>query len=377
MIKQLQVLYDNRMVGTLALTVNRRVAFQYCDEWLNNGFSISPFSLPLRKQVFVPDKMYFGGLFGVFADSLPDAWGSVLMERVWVKQGYKKEDLNILERLALIGDSGMGALCYHPVRDYQNEVEVQNLDHIAEECMHILNAEETEDLDLLYALGGSSGGARPKVMTVIDGVDMIVKFPAGVDPINIGRMEYEYSLCAKSCGIDMTQTALLTSQKCDGYFGIKRFDRDKDREIRYHVLTAAALLEADYKQPALDYHSLMKLTKILTRDNKEDLENMFLRMCFNVLAHNRDDHAKNFSYIYVPEHNIWRLAPAYDLTYSNTFYGEHTTSVNGNGRNPGWNDLLEVGEKAGMTRQRCRELYEVCKKQVNAMLKEYLTFEFK
>ena len=84
------------------------------------------------------------------------------------------------------------------------------------------------------------------------------------------------------------------------------------------MLTAAALLELDFEQPSLDYHSLMKLTKILTRDNTEDIENMFRRMCFNVFAHNRDDHSKNFSYIYRDEEKRWILSPAYDLTYSNS-----------------------------------------------------------
>lgn len=101
-----------------------------------------------------------------------------------------------------------------------------------------------------------------------------------------------------------------------------------------HMLTAAALLELDFEQPSLDYHSLMKLTKILTRDNKEDVENMFRRMCFNVFAHNRDDHSKNFTYLYDEINDQWRLSPAYDLTYSNTYYGEHTTTVDGNGLKP-------------------------------------------
>jgi serine/threonine-protein kinase HipA len=86
------------------------------------------------------------------------------------------------------------------------------------------------------------------------------------------------------------------------------------------MLTAAALLELDFEQPSLDYHSLMKLTKILTRDNTEDIENMFRRMCFNVFAHNRDDHSKNFTYLYDEEKDSWRLSPAYDLTYSSTAY---------------------------------------------------------
>lgn len=76
--KHLQVCYKDRLVGTLALTTDRKAAFAYDADWLENGFSISPFSIPLKAQVFVPEKDYFGGLFGVFADSLPDAWGNTL-----------------------------------------------------------------------------------------------------------------------------------------------------------------------------------------------------------------------------------------------------------------------------------------------------------
>jgi serine/threonine-protein kinase HipA len=114
---------------------------------------------------------------------------------------------------------------------------------------------------------------------------------------------------------------------------------------KIHMLTAAALLEFDFEQPSLDYHSLMKLTKILTRDNKNDVENMFRRMCFNVFAHNRDDHSKNFTYLYNETEDVWRLSPAYDLTYSTTYYGEHTTTVDGNGRNPGKKELSVTGLK--------------------------------
>lgn len=46
------------------------------------------------------------------------------------------------------------------------------------------------------------------------------------------------------------------------------------------MLTAAALLELDFEQPSLDYHELMKNTKIITEDDRHDVENMFRRMCF-------------------------------------------------------------------------------------------------
>lgn len=138
------------------------------------------------------------------------------------------------------------------------------------------------------------------------------------------------------------------------------------------MLTAAALLELDFEQPSLDYHSLMKLTKILTRDNTEDIENMFRRMCFNVFAHNRDDHSKNFTYLYDEEKDSWQLSPAYDLTYSSTYYGEHTTTVDGNGRNPGRKEILTVGITAGMKKEVCVDIMDQIEKCVRDMLGEYL-----
>ena len=172
----------------------------------------------------------------------------------------------------------------------------------------------------------------------------------------------------------MSETKLFPSKTCEGYFGTKRFDRisDSQGEKRIHMLTAAALLELDFEQPSLDYHGLMKLTKILTGDNEEDMENMFRRMCFNVFAHNRDDHSKNFTYLYDETNDNWRLSPAYDLTYSNTYYGEHTTAVDGNGRNPGRKELLAVGMTAGIEKEKCVRMIDIIEANVNEMLAEYL-----
>lgn len=141
------------------------------------------------------------------------------------------------------------------------------------------------------------------------------------------------------------------------------------------MATAAALLELDFNQPSLDYHDLMKLTRIMTRDNKMDVENMFRRMCFNVFAHNRDDHSKNFSFVYDTESETWRLSPAYDLTYSTTHYGEHTTSVDGNGQDPGETELLTVGVQAGMKKKQCQEIINEIKQRVEEDLKAYATFQ--
>ena len=369
--EKLQVFYREKLVGTLAMTRTHKAVFAYSDDWLEDGFSISPFSLPLKKQVFVPVKEHFQGLFGCFADSLPDAWGNLLLDRLLERKRIFRDRLNVLDRLAIVGRSGMGALIYQPEFSLGKTVLAGNLDDLEQECEKILHAQNSEDLDRLYQLGGTSGGARPKIMTQVDGEAWIIKFPAHVDRNNSGRMEYEYSLCAKKCGIPMTETRLFASNICDGYFGTRRFDRGSSGE-RIHMLTAAALLELDYRQPSLDYHSLMKLTKILTRDNREEMESMFRRMCFNVFAHNRDDHSKNFSWLYDEKSDTWGLSPAYDLTYSSTYYGEHTTTVDGNGRDPGRKELLAVGVQAGLKKQVCEELIGEVVGCVREMLGEWV-----
>lgn len=372
-LKTLNVKYHGQLVGILALTNHGKVAFSYDKEWLENGFSISPFSLPLEPKVFIPNNYIFDGLFGIFADSLPDAWGRLLLERM-LKEYSIQKDITVLDRLALVGKSGMGALEYEPDYELGEEITLKNFDYLSEQCQKILHTEYSEELDLLYKMGGSSGGARPKILTNIDSKDWIIKFPAHVDSKDIGFQEYIYSKCAKKCNICMTETKLFASELCKGYFGTVRFDRIEKNGEKYkiHMASAAALLEADYKAPCMDYHTLMKLTRILTRENKEDLENMFRRMCFNVFAHNRDDHAKNFSFLYDEEINGWRLSPAYDLTYSNTYFGEHTTSVDGNGANPGEKEIINVGVKAGMKKKNCMSIMEQVRECVSIDLTKFI-----
>lgn len=369
--KTLQVFYKEQLVGTLAMTRNQKAAFSYSDSWIEHGFSLNPFSLPLEKRVFVPVKDYFTGLFGCFADSLPDTWGTLLLDRLLEQHGISRDQLNILDRLAIVGHSGMGALTYQPEILIDTSAHTEDLDTLEHECQKILHAEYSENLDQLYQLGGTSGGARPKIMTTIEQEEWIIKFPAHIDSRESGRMEYEYSLCARQCGISMTETRLFPSRNCSGYFGTKRFDRNPSGG-KIHMLTVAALLELDYRQPSLDYHSLMKLTKLLTGNDPHALESMFRRMCFNVFAHNRDDHSKNFSYLYDEKNDLWSLSPAYDLTWSSTYYGEHTTTVDGNGQNPGKKELLNVGLTAGMKRKICENIIEEIHDCVKNTLDEWI-----
>ncbi len=372
-LNSLKVKYKGRNVGLLAITGDKKVAFSYDEEWLKNGFSISPFSLPLENKVFIATNYIFDGLFGIFADSLPDAWGKLLVDRMLQENGLGN-DVTVLDRLALVGNNGMGALEYEPSYEFEGLKEIYDLDYLSEECQKIFHTEYSKDLDMLYRLGGSSGGARPKIMTTYEDKDWIIKFPAHVDSKNIGEMEYDYSKCAIKCGILMTETKLYASDLCSGYFGTVRFDRIVENNIKnkLHMATAAALLEADFRAPCMDYHTLMKLTRILTKDNKSELENMYRRMCFNVFAHNRDDHAKNFTFLYNENEERWHLSPAYDLTYSNTYFGEHTTSVDGNGKNPGEKEIVNVGMQAGMKKQKCLGIIEEIKSIVHQELGKYL-----
>ena len=303
----INVFYHDRLVGTLAMTNERKAAFEYADEWLENGFSISPFSLPLEKKVYVPVKDYFNGLWGVFADSLPDAWGQLLLDRMLKEKGHNIDNVSMLDRLAIVGESGMGALTYRPEWDMPKQEKLSSLDELSEQCQRILNTEYSDKLDELYRLGGTSGGARPKIMTKIDGEDWIIKFPAHVDGKNAGLMEYQYSQCAKQCGIDMEETRLFPSDICDGYFGTKRFDR-KNGEKLFSQTLAAIMPGAD------DYMKLCWIAETLKLP-QEDKDQIFIRMVFNYVAGISDDHNKNISFI-MDKAGVWRLSPAYDVMFT-------------------------------------------------------------
>lgn len=370
---KVNVFYHGRKVGTLARYKKYFAAFEYDREWLAEGFSISPFSLPLKAGVFIPKIDPFDGVFGVFADSMPDGWGRLLVDRLLLKRGINPVEISNLDRLAIVGNSGMGALTYEPDRHFEELYSDMELDEIAEECSKILKTDSSEKLDELFLMGGSSGGARPKILTNIEGEEWIIKFPSSEDKVDIGRQEYEYSVCAKKCGIDMTETKLFPSKRCEGYFGTKRFDRVNNENgiNRVHMLSVSGLLETSHRIPNLDYDILMKLTLELTKDYAE-VEKLYRLMCFNVFAHNRDDHSKNFSYIYDEAEQSWKLSPAYDLTYSYSIGGEHATSVHGEGKNPSMKELLLVAETIGMNRKRAESIAKEIQECVYQNLKKIL-----
>lgn len=355
-VKVVEVFMNSAKVGRIALTPDFLCAFEYEPAWLTSGVSISPFFLPLKPQVFIAKRDPFKGGFGVFDDSLPDGWGHLLLDRYMKSKQIDPAKLTILQRLALIGSTGRGALEYRPDFSESTAEEIPDFDTLATETEKILNSDYVgESLDTLYNYGGSSGGARPKVFVTIDGREWLVKFKASMDPATVGVIEYEYSLLAKKCGITMPETRLFEGK----YFGVERFDRTPMGKI--HTMSAAGLLNADYRIPCLDYGDLLQLCHILTK-NMEEVYALFRLMVFNVTIRNRDDHAKNFSFQLI--NNDWKLSPAYDLLPGSGFNGFHTTTVNNNGE-PTTADMMAVAAKAGLTKQRTTEIIQEVETLVN------------
>jgi len=170
----------------------------------------------------------------------------------------------------------------------------------------------------------------------------------------------------------MENVRLFPSERTKGYFGTRRFDRTGDAENnRIHMISASGLLETSHRIPNLDYDILMQLTLKLTK-SMEECEKLYRLMCFNVYAHNRDDHSKNFTYLYDEDEIRWKLSPAYDLTYSNSIGGEHATTVNGNGVNPELEDILAVAKKIGLNISVAKKTALDIRDCVNDMLSEYI-----
>jgi len=356
----LSVSLHSAPVGKLALS-DRRVWFQYDAAFLHKSLELSPFKLPLKPDVVACEDRVFDGLFGLFNDSLPDGWGRLLLDRHMRSLGIAPENLTVLDRLACVGQNGMGALTYVPDHSPDNTKDRQlDLDRLAAESHAVLEGATGNMIEELLALNGSSAGARPKIMAgishdkkhIIHGADTlpdnyehwIIKFTSGSDPADNGAIEYAYSLMARAAGIAMPETYLFPSAKGAGHFGVKRFDRNGNKRI--HVHTVSGLLHADYRLPSMDYIDILKAALALTR-SMPDVEALFRLACFNVFVRNRDDHAKNFSFL-MEDDGTWHTAPAYDLTFSAGPVGEHSTTIMGEGKKPNHSHLQALGKKLGL-----------------------------
>lgn len=335
------------------------VYFEYSPDWLASGFDLSPkSSLQFTPALQQETDTLFKGLHGVFADSLPDGWGHLLMDKALrLRQGWHASEITPLDRLSYMGSRGMGALTYAPEMEATTATIAVDLSALALAAANLLSGQDDDVLRELMLLGGSPGGARPKVVLArnsstresISGFSQLppdyehwlVKFRAQPDPIDAGRAEYVYAQMAALAGLDMPITDLIevkVDQQLESFFAVKRFDRVGNRAV--HMLSMSGYLNASHRLPSIGYETILSATWRITQST-EEVAKAFRLMVFNVLAYNRDDHAKNFAFLH---DESWRLSPAFDLTMSAGPGGEHRSDINGSG-DPSRKDIMAI---AGM-----------------------------
>ena len=356
-------------VGRLAIR-DGIIYFEYDNTFLERNLEISPIKFPLQRGLIELPRTPFEGLAGVFNDSLPDGWGRLLFDRMLRAEDILPNDVTPLDRLAYVGLNGMGALVYEADESPEINDDKIDLDFLASQTEQVLEGESGEVINELLALNGSSAGARPKALIGVDSErknishgagdlkddfeHWIVKFPNTQDGNDSGAIEYVYSIMAENAGLEMPATHLFPSQKGGGYFAVKRFDRDKNK--RFHMHTVSGLIHSNFRFPSHDYEDLLAITNVITKDIRE-VEKMFRLAVFNVMAHNRDDHAKNFSFL-MDGFGEWKLSPAYDLTFSNGPGGEQSAMVMGEGRNIKRRHLEKLGLEAKLSKEFIEEVIQ-------------------
>lgn len=340
-------------IGQLILS-NNQIYFKYDASFLELNINISPFKLKHNNEIQTCNVNYFEGLFGVFSDSLPDGWGKLLQDRHLIKQGINPNEVYALDRLTLLHKNNTGSLSYSPTTDFHENKFIFNLDKLATEIETITKGNSENIIDELLTYGGSSGGARPKVYIgynkntdeIIYGSEVlpegfehwILKFPNSNDLLDIAKIEFIYNHMAKNAGIEVNEFKLFKSSKNQYFFGAKRFDRTKNKKLHLH--SAAGLLHDNFRFSTLDYGHIMDCNYQLEKDFTA-YEKILRLATFNVLAHNRDDHSKNFSFL-MDDSGKWKFSPAYDLTFSNSSNGMHSTSIANEYQNPSYKNLEEL-----------------------------------
>lgn len=358
--REIDVLYDTgetlTRVGLLAHS-GLTTIFEYDAKWVKQGIELSPFELPTSKLSHQLDRRRMvAATFGLFADSLPDGWGTLIMDRCFARQGISRQNITPIDRLAFLGSHAMGALSYRPPLDslHQGGAEAVSIGAMARESYQLYQGRIEDAGRLLAQIGGSPGGARPKGLIGISGDRL--NFVAGTDRLPLGfthwlvkfsggetrydgLLEFTCNQLAIRSGVTVPEQILITDDEGVAHIATRRFDRPTPSGRR-HVATASGLLHASHQLPSLDYTELMKVAWRLTKSQAQAVE-QFRRAVFNLLAMNRDDHAKNHGYCMSVD-GRWELAPAYDLTFSSGPSGEHWTSYSGEGARPALTHLLTV-----------------------------------
>jgi serine/threonine-protein kinase HipA len=374
----------------------RYATFQYDPAFVRSGIEIAPVQMPLRAQPYrsagLPQDA-FSGLPGLVADSLPDRWGTALVNAWLASQGREASSFDVVQRLCYVGTRGVGALEYQPAREptvsggadlqvdalvrLANEVLAQRKEFVAE----LSENPDEEAMKAILAVGSSAGGARPKAFIAYNEatgqvrsgqVDVdegfrhwILKFD-GVsrsgdhgltDPQGWGAVEYAYSRMARAAGVEMAECRLL-EENGRRHFMTRRFDRP-EHGGKLHMQTVGALEHSSYNEPGTySYEQIMLLIRRLGLGTPV-AEQQFRRMVFNVVARNQDDHVKNIAFL-MDRDGAWSPAPAYDLTWAfkrgNPWLDSHQMSVNGKRDGFSVADLRAVADVAGLPRGRAERI---------------------
>ncbi|MFV0277748.1 MAG: type II toxin-antitoxin system HipA family toxin, partial [Parahaliea sp.] len=337
-----------RTIGAVSLAEGDTVAsFEYAPAFVGSGIEIAPITMPLSRRVFrFPDLAMetFRGLPGLLADSLPDKFGNALIDAWLASQGRRGDSFNAVERLCYTGNRGMGALEFAPatgpVPRRAVQVEVDRLVELASDVLshrHTLqgslaDADKSEALRDILRVGTSAGGARAKAVIAWhpqsnevrsgqvaagEGFEYwLLKFD-GVsgnrdkeleDPGGYGLIEYAYYLMARDCGIDMTPCRLL-EESGRQHFMTRRFDRLEGGE-KLHMQSLCAIAHYDFNMAgAYSYEQALLVMRQLGLPMVQ-VEQQFLRMAFNIVARNQDDHVKNIAFL-MNKAGEWSLSPAF------------------------------------------------------------------
>jgi serine/threonine-protein kinase HipA len=374
-------------VGAVIWDDRRDLAiFEFDKKFIDRDIDLAPIIMPIEKlkngnRIYSfqhLNEMTFKKLPGLLADSLPDKFGNKLID-IWLAQnGRSQNDFTPIERLCYVGKRAMGALEFKPeIRKDEAKLEEIQLNELVEIAKKVIAAKETLDtsfkinktkaLEQIIKVGTSAGGMRAKAVIAIhknnkkivsghvepnkDYEHWILKFDGVQDevfgePKGYGIIEYIYYLMATDAGIEMMQCRLL-EEESRTHFMTKRFDRSKGKKI--HMQTLTGIAHYDYNDiGSTSYEQLFQVMRKLKLGNDE-IEQMYRRLVFNIIARNQDDHTKNTSFL-LAENESWKLSPAYDITYSfNPIVGrntnKHQMSVNGKREHIGRNDLIKIADE--------------------------------
>ena len=362
-------LYGHK-IGTL-IWHDGTIYFEYDKTFHALGWEISPLKLDTKKITGLytnhEHTYLYGGMAGVFFDSLPDKYGMAFIDRYFEGQGLRLSEITLLHKLAFIGDRGMGAIEYQP-KEHEKSSDIESVllaKDTYEEMKKFLDAKNafvpiTKLMTIIDSVS-PVGGGRPKMLILYNPSTNTIKFnnkklDAGYkralikfdevyyenESMDFTKLEYVYMCMAKECGI---QTPFFTLYEEEGqsHFIVERFDRDAHDE-KIHMCTASGLMHKDISIPKIiSYEELFLLTSKIC-SNQSTLEQLFRRMVFNALSINYDDHAKNFAFL-MYKTGAWALSPAYDITYSKGLAQEHITTINGKGKSFVLEDFLSIAAK--------------------------------